>query len=65
VTDKRALRVEHTVEAEAMPARILRELLRAEIEALLPDDALAVIKVAEQSERAQLLRVAHILNGDD
>jgi hypothetical protein len=64
-TDKRALHVEHTVEAEAMPAHILRELLRAEVEALLPDDALAVTKVTEQSERAQLLRVALMLNGGD
>jgi hypothetical protein len=50
-SDRRASHVESTVEAEAMPAHTMRELLREEIEALLPDDALEVAKVAEQSER--------------
>ena len=57
-SDRRALHVEHTVEAEAMPAGILRELLRAEIEDLLPPDALEVAKVAEDNEREHLRRWA-------
>jgi hypothetical protein len=62
-TDKRALHVEHTVEAEAMPAHLLRQLLREEIEALLPYDALTVAKVAEQSEREQIEHMARMMNG--
>ena len=60
-SDRRALHVESTVEAEAMPAGILRELLRAEIEALLPPDALEVAKVAEKSEREHLRRWAELM----
>ncbi|MGD9656902.1 MAG: hypothetical protein AB7U61_04555 [Methylocystis sp.] len=62
-TDKRALHVERTVEAEAMPAHILRQILRDAIEAYLPADALRVAKAAEESEKAHLARVAAILNG--
>ena len=50
-TDRRALHIAATVEAEAMPAGTMRELLRTQIEALLPAGALAVAKVAERSER--------------
>lgn len=56
-TDKRSAHVAETVEAEAMPARILRRLLRSEIQLLLPPNALAVAKIAEQSERDGLLRL--------
>lgn len=52
--DRRALHVASTVEAEAMPAATLRGLLRAEIERHLPEDALRVAMVAEQSEREGL-----------
>jgi hypothetical protein len=52
--DKRALHVRATVEAEAMPAKDMRHLLRSHIEALLPDGELAAVKVAEQSEREGL-----------
>lgn len=64
-TDRRALHVEKTVEAEAMPANILRDLLRSEIEMWLPEDALEVVKVAERSEREQIRRMAEILGGND
>ena len=47
--DKRSLHIAETVEAEAMPAAIMRELLRENIELLLPPDALHVAKVAEES----------------
>jgi hypothetical protein len=43
-SDRRAQHITGTVEAEAMPAGTMRTLLRDEIEALLPEDALAVAK---------------------
>jgi hypothetical protein len=61
--DKRSLHITETVEAEAMPAGIMRSLLRRQIEALLPDNALAVAKAAEASERDFLLRLARRHNG--
>ena len=60
----RALHVERTVAAEAMPAGTLRALLRQVIEALLPPDALKIAKAAEESERAQLRRWAELMAGD-
>jgi hypothetical protein len=60
-TDRRSPEVMHTVEAEAMPANVLRSLLRERIESLLPPNALQVAKVAEESEREHLERVAEIL----
>ncbi len=63
MTDRRALHIKETVEAEAMPAGVLRDLLRQEIEALLPQDALAVAKVEEQSARDHFDHLAHILGG--
>ena len=60
-SDRRALHVEETVEAEAMPAGILRDLLRAVIEAHLPKGALEVAKTAEESEREHLQRWAELM----
>lgn len=60
-SDIRSKEVAFTVEAEAMPARILRSILREKVEALLPEGALAVAKVAEASEKAHLRRVAKLL----
>lgn len=59
--DQRALHVRETVEAEAMPASVLRGLLRARIEALLPEHALEVAKVAEEDERAHIRRWASFM----
>ena len=59
--DKRSQHVEYTVEAEAMPARTLRDLLVAEIDELLPAHALQIAKVAEQSERAHLTRMSALI----
>ena len=56
--DVRSQQVVATVEAEAMPARTLRTLLRDDIEALLPQGALMAALVAEESERAGLLALA-------
>jgi hypothetical protein len=53
-TDRRSLQINCSVEAEGMPAKILRGLLREKVESLLPENALAVAKVAEESERLQL-----------
>ena len=50
--EKRAKHITETVEAEAMPAAMMRDPLRNEIEELLPPDALKVAKVKEESERA-------------
>lgn len=57
-SDKRVLHISGTVEAEAMPAHILRGLLRERVEALLPEGALAATLVAEESERQGLIRIA-------
>lgn len=59
--DRRSLHVAETVEAEAMPARILRGILRERIERMLPEGALAAAKVAEQSERDHIERMARTL----
>ena len=61
--DKRSLQVAYTVEAEAMPARDLRAILRLEVETLLPEQALEVARVAEESERQHLHNVAALLDG--
>ncbi len=53
---------EHRVEGEAMPAPILREILRTEIESLLPSNALKVAKIAETSERGWLRKMAAMRN---
>ena len=58
-TDRRSLHIAETVEAEAMPAVLLRGLLRTRIESLLPAGALATARVAEESERGFLLRWAN------
>ena len=55
-TDKRSLHIAETVEAEAMPAGIMRQLLRDAINEYLPARALESIKAAEESER-QIIRM--------
>jgi hypothetical protein len=62
-SDKRVPDILATVEAEAMPAHILRMLLVGEIESFLPDGALAVAKVAEASEQSYLKTLAAQLRG--
>lgn len=56
--ERRAPHVRETVEAEAMPAHLMRELLRSTIEQYLPPDALWAAQAAEQSERGLLLGIA-------
>lgn len=60
-SDRRSPHVAATVEAEAMPARILRGILRERIERMLPEGALTAAKVAEQSEREHIERMARAL----
>ena len=62
-TDKRSQQIDFTVEAEAMPANILRSILRNEIENLLPAGALAAAKIAEESERSGLMILANQAGG--
>lgn len=64
-TDRRALHIRETVEAEAMPAGLMRNLLRDCIEELLPEGALAVAKIEEQSARDYFERLAEIRGGAD
>ena len=63
--DRRALHISETVEAEAMPAGMMRNLLRERIEELLPAGALEVAKVAEDSEREHIERMAELLDGTE
>jgi hypothetical protein len=60
-SDRRALHVKETVEAEAMPAAMLRELLREAVEEFLPEGALEVARAAEESEREHLRRWADLM----
>jgi hypothetical protein len=57
-SDKRSPQVFAAVEAESLPAGILRKILRERIEGLLPEHALQVTKQAEQSEREGLIALA-------
>lgn len=61
--DRRALHVTSTVEAEAMPASVLRRMLRNKIEALLPPRALEIARVEEQSAQSYFERIAEITAG--
>ena len=54
--------ITETVEAEAMPAATLRELLRTSVEGLLPDRALEVTKLVEQEERRGITRMAELVD---
>lgn len=53
-TDKRSSHVKYTVEAEAMPASLMRTLVRSHVESLLPEHALAQAKIVEAEERKGL-----------
>lgn len=59
-SDRRSQHIDCAVEAEALPAKILRGILRDKVEALLPKNALAVSKVAEQAEQQQLELMARM-----
>lgn len=61
--DRRFPHVTETVEVNAMPSGTMRRILRDQIEAFLPPDALSVAKVAEESKRAFLLDWASEIGG--
>lgn len=63
--DRRALHVQSTVEAEAMPAGVMRELLRSKVESFLPAGALEAARAAEESERSQLRWAADQLEASE
>ena len=56
--EKRRQDIEETVEAEALPAIVTRQLVRDAVQAYLPADALVVARVAEASEREIIHRIA-------
>ena len=58
-TDRRRLDIEETVEAEAVPAAVMRELVRSTVESYLPAGALQAAKVAEESERKGLVTLGN------
>ena len=60
--DRRSKEVMATVEAEAMPAHMLRGLLRDKVESFIPQYALRAARVAEESERSGLLALAGSLD---
>jgi hypothetical protein len=64
-TDKRSSHITYTVEAEAMPAKLMRKLVRDSIESLLPPHALEISKLAESEERRGLQLWAKIFRDDD
>ena len=64
-SEKRSLHIDCAVEAESLPAKILRKILRDKVEALLPPDALAVAKVAEDCERHSLKLMAKFFDPAD
>ena len=60
-SDKRRSDIRATVEAEAMPARILRRLVTEAVEAYLPAQRLAAVQAAEESERRSLRMLGSIV----
>lgn len=57
-TERRAAHIERTVEAEAMPAGTMRDLLRGWVEEFLPAGALEAAKAAEENERRLIMWAA-------
>ena len=60
--ERRRPEIQETVEAEAMPASEMRRIVREAVESYLPEGALDVIKVAEESEKAGLKLFADMLS---
>jgi hypothetical protein len=59
--DKRALHIQETVEAEAMPAGQLRKMLRNTVQLFLPAGALQATIEAEESEREGLIALSRAM----
>ena len=60
--DRRVRELTETVEAEAMPAGVLRRMLRNHVEAFLPAGALEAARAAEESERGYINWIADQLD---
>ena len=52
--ERRVQHIRETVECEAIPARVLRTLLRDTIEEYLPTGAIEAARIAEESEREMI-----------
>lgn len=63
--DKRGGFTGRTVEAEAMPAQVLRGILSAEIEAHIPENRLHVLQEAEASEREWITAIADAIRNQE
>jgi hypothetical protein len=64
MTDSRAKKFDgESVELDAIPASLLRELARNCIEKHVDQDQLAILKVAEESERETLGKWAQYVRG--
>lgn len=58
-SDTRAAKFDgDSVEVDAIPSSILRDLVRAAIESWIDPEALRLTKIAEESEREVLIRIA-------
>ena len=57
ISEVRCPDLQETVEAEAMPAGVLRQLVRSAVEGFLPPQALAATEAVEKSERELLLNL--------
>lgn len=60
--DHRASNITETVEAEAMPAELMRGLFRREFNRLIPPGYLDAVRAAEKSERVFLIKLGTAMN---
>lgn len=63
-TERRRMDITETVEAEAMPAAIMRRLVVDAVEGYLPAGRLGAMKAVEEGERLGLSRLAGIINAN-
>ena len=57
-SDRRSREIEYAVDAESLPADILMAIVRVAIDALLPENALAVAKVTKHFDCTRPNRMA-------
>ena len=55
-SERRRPDVLETVEAEAIPVGVMRDMVRSKVEALLPPDALAMAREIEQEEKRNIIQ---------
>ena len=61
-TERRCREITETVEAEAIPAGIMRQLVREAIEVYLPTEALESARLIDKAEQDSLLRMSPHFN---